>query len=105
MSLYDRIVTLTEQLCTAWPRIYVASCLLVALGLGYLSFNLGVLAKGSFELIRAFQGEESVIMLTVMMLLMAASLFCAFLLVTCLMSAYSTLRHLYTEHTEVSNDV
>jgi hypothetical protein len=40
-----------------------------------------------------------------MLLLLLGSLFCAFLLVTCVLSAYSTLRHLYAQHTEVGNDV
>lgn len=105
MNLYDRIVTLTEQLCASWPRAYVLACLLIASGLGYLSFNLAAWAKGAFELISAFQGNESVIMLVAMMLLMIASLACVYQLVICLMNAYSTLRHLYAQRTEVSNDV
>jgi hypothetical protein len=105
MNLYHRIVTLAEQLCTAWPRLYVLACLLVMSGLGYLSVSLGALTKDAFELITAFHGQESLIVLAAMLLLLLGSLFCAFLLVTCLLSAYTTLRHLYAQHTEVGNDV
>jgi hypothetical protein len=105
MKLYDRIVTLAEQLCTAWPRLYVLACLLVASGLGYLHLSLGALTKDAFELIPVFHGQESLIVLAAMLLLLLGTLFCAFLMVACLTSAYSTLRHLYAQHTEVSNDV